>query len=288
MNDQSGLQAQQLTEIARRLTGLDAEKQRAFLTQLAAKGIDLSILPITRQNLQRAPLSFAQARLWFLWRMDPGSSAYNMPVSIRLRGRLDVDALQQAINELVVRHATLRTVFRQEADEPEQIVCPPQPVELRRIIFGGDDREEQARRVLLEQAALPFDLEAGPLLRGALLALGEEDHILTVTLHHIIADGWSMQVLTNEFWQLYQAAVRREVASSPDLEIDYTDFASWQRLWIGAVEGERQLRYWTERLRNTAMLQLPFDRARAAQADMSGDGVRLLLDGGQSDRKSVV
>ncbi|MDU6377610.1 MAG: condensation domain-containing protein, partial [Bradyrhizobium sp.] len=141
--------------------------------------------------MQRAPLSFVQTRLWFLWRMDPGSAAYNMPLSIRLRGRLDGDALQRALDELVIRHAALRTVFRQDGGEPEQIICPPRPVELRRIIFGGDDREQQAARVRREQANLPFDLEAGPLLRAALLALGEQDHILTVTLHHIVADGWS-------------------------------------------------------------------------------------------------
>ena len=128
MNDQSGLQQQQLSEIARRLASLDPAKQRTFLTQLAAKGIDLSILPIARQQLQRAPLSFVQTRLWFLWRMDPGSAAYNMPLSIRLRGRLDVDALQRALDELVIRHAALRTVFRQDAGEPEQIICPPRPV----------------------------------------------------------------------------------------------------------------------------------------------------------------
>ncbi|MGJ5235897.1 amino acid adenylation domain-containing protein, partial [Bradyrhizobium oligotrophicum] len=284
MNDQSGRQTQQLGEIARRLARLDPAKQRAFLTQLAAKGIDLSILPIARQQLQRAPVSFAQARLWFLWRMDPGSSAYNLPVSIRLRGCLDIDALQRALDGLVVRHAALRTVFRQEADEPEQIVGPPQRVELRRIIFAGDDREQQAARVRREQAALPFDLEAGPLLRAALLALGERDHILTVTLHHIVADGWSLQVLTDEFWQLYHCEVRGEAHSLPALEIDYADFANWQRLWIGAVEGVRQLNYWTGRLRDTTMLQLPFDRARGADVDQSGDGVRLSLGAALSDR----
>ena len=277
MNDQSGLQQQQLSEIARRLASLDPAKQRTFLTQLAAKGIDLSILPIARQQLQRAPLSFVQTRLWFLWRMDPGSAAYNMPLSIRLRGRLDVDALQRALDELVIRHAALRTVFRQDAGEPEQIICPPRPVELRRIIFGGDDREQQAARVRREQATLPFDLEAGPLLRAALLALGEQDHILTVTLHHIVADGWSLQVLTDEFWQLYGCAARGEVRSVPALEIDYADFAAWQRLWVNAVEGDRQLGYWTGRLRDATMLQLPFDRARAAEADQSGDAVRLAL-----------
>ncbi|GLH79079.1 hypothetical protein SSBR45G_39880 [Bradyrhizobium sp. SSBR45G] len=255
-----------------------------FLTQLTAKGIDLSILPITRQNLERAPLSSAQSRLWFLWRMDPGSSAYNMPISIRLRGRLDVDALQRALDALVARHAALRTVFQQQNGEPEQIVRSPQPVELHRIIFGGDDRELQAARVRREQTALPFDLEAGPLLRAALLALGEQDHILTVTLHHIVADGWSLQVLTDEFWQLYQSEATGEAASLPALDIDYTDFAARQQLWIGSLEGERQLSYWTARLQNAATLQLPFDRARTAQAATSGDGVRLSLGESLSDR----
>ncbi|MGJ4925638.1 non-ribosomal peptide synthase/polyketide synthase [Bradyrhizobium sp. HKCCYLS2038] len=284
MNDQSGLQSQQLSEISRRLARLDAGKQRAFLTQLEAKGIDLSILPIPRQRLERAPLSSAQARLWFLWRMDPGSAAYNLPVSVRLRGRLDIDALQRALDQLVIRHAALRTVFLQDGDAPEQIVCSPRPVALRRIMFGGDDREQQATRVRRDEAALPFDLEAGPLLRAALLALGECEHILTVTLHHIIADGWSLQLLTEEFWQLYQAEVRGEAASLPATEIDAADYAAWQALWANAVEGERQLSYWTARLREPAMLQLPFDRARAAEPDPSGDGVRQSLGDDLSER----
>uniref|UniRef100_UPI00211EB3E4 non-ribosomal peptide synthetase n=1 Tax=Bradyrhizobium sp. SRS-191 TaxID=2962606 RepID=UPI00211EB3E4 len=284
MNDQSGLQQHQLGEIARRLASLEPAKQRAFLTQLAAKGIDLSILPIASRQLQRAPLSFAQSRLWFLWRMDPGSSAYNMPVSIRLRGRLDIDALQRALDQLVVRHAALRTVFRQEGGEPEQIVCPPQPVALRRIIFGGEDREQQAARVRREQAAQQFDLESGPLLRAALLELGDQDHILTVTLHHIVADGWSLQVLTDEFWQLYHGDVRGEAYALPALDIDYGDFAAWQRLCMDASDGERQLRYWTSRLRDTTMLQLPLDRARAAEPDQSGDGVRISLGSPLAER----
>ncbi|CCD85602.1 putative Non-ribosomal peptide synthase:Amino acid adenylation (Modular protein) [Bradyrhizobium sp. ORS 285] len=284
MNDQSGVQKQQLSEIARRLASLEPAKQQAFLTQLAAKGIDLSILPIARQQLQRAPLSFAQSRLWFLWRMDPGSSAYNMPVSIRLRGRLDIDALQRALDRLVVRHASLRTVFRQDGGEPEQIVCAPQPVALRRIIFGGEDREQQAARVRRDEAAQPFDLESGPLLRAALLELGDQDHILTVTLHHIVADGWSLQVLTDEFWQLYHCELRGEAHALPALDVDYGDFAAWQRLCMGASEGERQLRYWTNRLRDTTMLQLPLDRARAAEPDQSGDVVRLSLGSPLADR----
>jgi amino acid adenylation domain-containing protein len=284
MSDQSGLQNQQLGEISRRLARLDAQKQRAFLAQLAAKGIDLSILPIARQNLQRAPLSFAQARLWFLWRMDRDSPAYNMPLAIRLRGPLDVGAVQRALDELVVRHSALRTVFRQEGHQPEQIIYPPQPVALRRFEVDGEDRELQASRLLREQAALPFDLEAGPLLRAELLAIGEQDHILAVTLHHIVADGWSLQILIEEFWQLYQAAIQGEAAPLPACEIDYADFASWQQLQMRAVEGERQLSYWTSRLQDIAALQLPFDRARAAQADQSGDGLRLSVDAALADR----
>ncbi|WP_315718978.1 MULTISPECIES: non-ribosomal peptide synthase/polyketide synthase [unclassified Bradyrhizobium] len=284
MNDQSGLQNQQLSEISQRLARLDATKQRAFLAQLAARGIELSILPIARQNLQRAPLSFAQARLWFLWRMDRDSPAYNMPLAIRLRGRLDISAVQRALDELVVRHSALRTVFRQEGNQPEQIVCPPQPVALQRFEVGGDDREQQARRLLRDQAALPFDLETGPLLRAGLLATGEQDHILAVTLHHIVADGWSLQILSEEFWQLYQAAIGGECVPLPAPEIDYADFASWQQLQMSAVEGERQLSYWTSRLQDTAALQLPFDRPRAAQADQSGEGLRLTLRATLADR----
>ncbi|MGJ5203811.1 non-ribosomal peptide synthase/polyketide synthase [Bradyrhizobium sp. HKCCYLR20261] len=284
MNDQSGLQAQQLSEIARRLARLDAGKQRAFLAQLAAKGIDLSILPIPRQRLDRAPLSFAQARLWFLWRMDPASPAYNMPVALRLRGNLDLAALKAALDALVVRHAALRTVFRQDGAAPEQIVQAAAPLALRRIAVDGDDREQQANRLLRDEAARPFDLENGPLVRAALLSLGAQDHILTVTLHHIIADGWSLQVLTDEFWQLYRAAVRGDAAALPAPEIDCGDVASWQRMWIGAGEGERQLDYWTERLRDTVMLQLPLDRPRSAEAHASGDAVRLLLGTDLRDR----
>ncbi|MCA1453646.1 non-ribosomal peptide synthase/polyketide synthase [Bradyrhizobium sp. BRP22] len=278
MSDLAETQKDQLRDISRRLMRLNTSKQHAFLTQLGARGVNLSMLPIARQEQKRAPLSFAQTRLWFLWRMDPGSAAYHMPVTVRVRGRLDVNAMQQAFDALVVRHGALRTVFRQDGGEAEQVLLEAEPVKLRRIRVDGSDREQQARRLTREEAAAPFDLEAGPLLRVALLALGEEDHVVVVTMHHIVADGWSMGVLVHEFWQLYGAAVRGEAAALPELEIQYSDYAAWQRLWMSAVDGERQVQYWTHRLKEPVALQLPVDRARPALPDYAGAAVRIELD----------
>src|SRR5262245_35677849 len=175
MSDTATTQKQQLRDISRRLMRLDANKQHAFLTQLAAKGVNLAMLPIARQERTRAPLSFAQSRLWFLWRMDPGSAAYNSSATVRGRGRLDMHAMQQAFDALVARHAALRTVLRQEGREAEQILLDPQPVKLRHVKLSELDREQQARRLAREEAAQPFDLEAGPLMRVALLRLEDDD-----------------------------------------------------------------------------------------------------------------
>src|SRR6187402_1724912 len=188
MSDTATTQKQQLRDISRRLMGLDAGKQHAFLSRLAAKGVNLAMLPIVRQERKRAPLSFAQSRLWFLWRMDPGSAAYNISATVRIRGKLQPRALQQAFDALVARHSALRTVFRQEGEQAEQFVHDPQPVALRYVTLDGDDREGQARLLARQEASLPFDLEAGPLMRAALLMLNEDDHVLVVSLHHIVTD----------------------------------------------------------------------------------------------------
>src|SRR5262245_38162167 len=279
MSELAATQSAQLDEISRRLMRLDHAKQRSFLKQLAAKGVNLAMLPIARQGRRSAPLSFAQARLWFLWRMDPTSTAYNMPAAVRLRGKLDTSALQKAFDELVKRHESLRTVFRQEGAEAEQIILDPFPIDVRRMVLNGPDRDEQTRRLAREEAALPFDLETGPLLRIALLALDEEDHVLIVTLHHIIADGGSMGVLVEEFWSLYDTFARGEASALPELDIQYADYTAWQRLWMDAVEGERQLAYWRERLGGEDVtLELPLDRTRPALPDHAGAAVRTVLD----------
>ncbi|MEH2523002.1 MULTISPECIES: non-ribosomal peptide synthase/polyketide synthase [unclassified Bradyrhizobium] len=283
MSDTATTQKQQLRDISRRLMRLDANKQHAFLTQLAAKGVNLDMLPIVRREQTRAPLSFAQSRLWFLWRMDPGSAAYNISATVRVRGRLQRHALQQAFDGLVARHSALRTVFRQEGKEAEQFVLDPQPVALQHVTLDGHDREQQARLLARRAASLPFDLEAGPLIRAALLTLDEDDHFLVVSLHHIVADGWSMGVLVDEFWRWYAAAACGETPALPEPQIEYLDYAEWQRLWMSAVDGERQVNYWTTRLADPAVLQLPVDRARPAAPDLAGAAIRLALEPALAD-----
>src|SRR5262245_53256092 len=145
MSELAATQAAQLDEISRRLMRLEYAKQRSFLKQLAAKGVNLAMLPIARQGRRRAPLSYAQARLWFLWRMEPAGTAYNMPAAVRLRGKLDASALQKAFDELVNRHESLRTVFRQDGAEAEQIIVDPFPINVRHVASSGPDRDEQAR-----------------------------------------------------------------------------------------------------------------------------------------------
>ena len=284
MSELAATQTAQLNEISRRLMRLESAKQRTFLTQLAAKGVNLAMLPIASQGLRRAPLSYAQARLWFLWRMEPAGTAYNMPAAVRLRGKLDGNALQKAFDKLVDRHESLRTVFRQEGAEAEQIILDPFPVDVRRVTLSGPARDDQARNLAREEAALPFDLETGPLLRIALLALDEEDHVLVVTLHHIAADGWSMGVLIEEFWSLYETYAQGKTSALPELDIQYADYTAWQRLWMDAVEGERQLAYWRERLGGEDVtLELPLDQARPALPDHAGAAVRTVLDGSLVD-----
>ncbi|QHO75456.1 non-ribosomal peptide synthetase [Bradyrhizobium sp. CCBAU 051011] len=283
MSDTATTQKQQLRDISLRLMRLDANKQHAFLTQLAAKGVNLAMLPIARQERTRAPLSFAQSRLWFLWRMDPDSAAYNISATVRVRGKLQRRALQQAFDTLISRHSALRTVFRQEGREAEQIVLDPRPVALRQVTLDGDDCEGQARLLARQEASLPFDLEAGPLMRAALLTLGEDDHFLVVSLHHIAADGWSMGVLVDEFWKLYAVGACDETPALPEPDIEYTDYAEWQRLWMSAVDGERQVKYWTSRLKDPAVLQLPIDRARPAVPGLAGSALRMTLDPALAD-----
>ncbi|MBB3905718.1 condensation domain-containing protein, partial [Methylobacterium brachythecii] len=271
----AGTSTDPLQEVARRLARLEADKQQLFLKQLGERGIDLSRLPIVRLEGDRAALSFAQARFWFLWRMNPSSGAYNMPAALHLHGPLDRRALQQAFDALVVRQETLRTVFVQNAGPPEQVIVAPFPVQVREISASEEDALSLARA----EAAEPFDLETGPLLRVTLIALGAQDHVLLVTLHHIVSDGWSMGVLVDEFWTLYASAVDGGPKALPDHPIRYADYTAWQRLQVSSASGKRRLAYWTDRLGDEAVpLQLPFDRLRLPEPDFRGAGMTKVLD----------
>ncbi|MET0396621.1 MAG: amino acid adenylation domain-containing protein, partial [Longimicrobiaceae bacterium] len=213
------------------------------------------------------PLSFAQQRLWLVDRLEPGSPAYNMPYALRLRGVLDTGALRAGLDALVRRHETLRTVFGEHAGAPVQVIHAPAPVVLRELELRElpqAEREAEAGRLAGEEALLPFDLARGPLLRSTLLRLGDEDHVLCFTLHHVVSDGWSRDVLVREVSALYAAALRGEAARLPELEIQYADFAVWQREWLSGDVLEQQLSYWRDRLAGAPpLLEIPTDRPRA-------------------------
>jgi len=197
------------------------------------------------------PLSFGQQRLWFLHQLDPAGSGYNMPLAVRFEGPLAPARLEQAVTGIVCRHETLRTTFPLSGGHPVQAIAPPRPFTLPVADVQG---MEEVRRRLLAEVRKPFDLERGPLWRLQLLRLAPEDHVVLLTLHHIISDGWSIRVLVRELAALYNEA------TLPPLPIQYADFAVWQRKELA---GETQLAWWRERLAGELpVLELPLDRPR--------------------------
>ncbi|MET0395626.1 MAG: amino acid adenylation domain-containing protein, partial [Longimicrobiaceae bacterium] len=239
------------------------------------------VVPVERAG--PLPLSFAQERLWFIDRMEPGSAAYNIPVARRLWGGLDVAALRRALGEIVRRHETLRTVFAEVDGSPVQVIAPSGgfalPVEDLSAL-GEADREASLRRRAGEEARRAFDLAAGPLFRAALLRLGAEDHVLLLSMHHIVSDGWSMGVLFRELSALY--AAYREGGESPLAEpgVQYADFAVWQREQLAGEALDRQLAYWRERLAGAPeLLELPTDHPRPAVQTSRGAHERIELPG---------
>ncbi|HKH46873.1 MAG TPA: amino acid adenylation domain-containing protein [Thermoanaerobaculia bacterium] len=214
------------------------------------------------------PLSFAQQRLWFLDQLEPDSAAYNLPLPVRLRGELPAALLERVFAGLVRRHEALRTTFAARGDQPVQVVHPDLLPALARIDLSDlpeAEREERARQIADQEAALPFDLRTGPLLRLTLVRLAARDHLLLVNLHHIVSDGWSMQVLLRELVALYEALSREAPAVLPELPFQYADFAVWQRQWLRGEVLEEQLAFWRRRLAGAPQrLELPTDRPRPA------------------------
>jgi amino acid adenylation domain-containing protein len=217
-------------------------------------------------------LSHAQARQWFLWQLDPTNSAYHVGVALRLSGTLHADALKAALEGLLARHESLRTVFRTAADGTVgQQVLPTAPLALAHIdlrALPADDREGVAAAHARRLQAEPFDLAAGPVLRAAWIQLGDERHILAIVTHHIVSDGASLQLLLDEFGAAYAARAKGETPSLATPVIQYADYAAWQRDWLAAGEAERQLTYWRTQLGDThPVLALPTDRPRHAVAN---------------------
>jgi len=226
-------------------------------------------------------LSFAQQRLWFLDQLEPGSTAYNMPTGLRLPGKLNVEALERSISEVVRRHDVLRTTFVTSNGEPVQVIAPAQQVRLSILDLSEMDQEErqlEAERYATEEAHRPFDLRQGPLWRVHLLRLGAEEHVLLFTIHHIVSDGWSMNILTREVSALYEAYAAGQESPLEELPIQYADYAVWQREWLKGELLEQQLGYWRAQLAGApAVLELPADRVRPAQQSHRGGLLPLQL-----------
>ncbi|MFE9456343.1 amino acid adenylation domain-containing protein [Streptomyces californicus] len=243
---------------------------------------DIAITP-RPAGTSTVPLSFAQRRLWFLEQLEPGRAEYVMPFGFALDGALDVGALESAFSGLVARHEVLRTRFVTGADEePAQVIGDPwevraELVDLRHI---GDhaERETLARVTLDSKACEPFDLTGGRLLRVTVVRLAEDRHLLMVTIHHIVADGWSVSVLTEELRELYAAALDHRTPQLAELPIQYADFALWQREWLTPEREERQLSYWRESLAGVEPLELPTDRPRPQVRSGAGDAVAFTVD----------
>ncbi|MFJ2995795.1 condensation domain-containing protein, partial [Pandoraea sp. NPDC087047] len=258
--------------LAERFVALPAGKRQEFLAVLRRQGVDFGLLPIVPAPAEeRLVLSAAQQRQWFLWQLDPQSAAYHIAGALRLRGHLDVGALEASFQALVARHESLRTVFRADANGlAEQVIHPAVTVRVPLMDLGSvpaQARDAHARDLALRLTREPFDLGSGPLLRVALLRLADDEHLLVVTMHHIVSDGWSMQIIVNEFVAQYRARVQGTAATLPDLPVQYADFALWQRHWLDAGEQQRQLAYWQNRLGSEhPVLQLPADHARRATA----------------------
>jgi amino acid adenylation domain-containing protein len=209
------------------------------------------------------PLTMIQEHLWALDRLLPGAPFSNMSFAVRLTGSLNVAALEQSFNEIIKRHAALRTTFTPVVDQPVQVITPawhlPLPTDDLRALPRAE-QEVQAQRLIRAHALYPFDLENGPLLQVRLLRLSELEHILLLTIHHIISDGWSWGVLLHELTVLYEAFCQGEPSPLPELPIQYADYAYWQRQWLHSEAGKAQLEYWMQQLRGPLpILKLPTD-----------------------------
>ncbi|MBC5800016.1 MAG: amino acid adenylation domain-containing protein [Candidatus Eremiobacteraeota bacterium] len=228
-----------------------------------------------------APVSFAQQRLWLIDRLSPGSSAYNVRHAVRLRGPLDVVALQRSIDAIVDRHEILRTSFALVDGELMQFIAPTGTTALRFVDVSDlphKDRESRAREIVSDEATHGFDLEKGPLVRALLVRSGPTEHVFLTVMHHILTDDWSTGVFNRELAAFYEGYSGGEIPELDELPIQYADFAAWQREWLQGDEFERQIGYWRERLAGApGRIELPTDRPRSPHAGSDGASRSLIV-----------
>src|SRR5215510_4290458 len=274
-----------MPDIAKQITGLSVEKRQLLVRYLISAGLDLTsavIIP-QRRDTNKFPLSFAQERIWFMDQLEPNRPIYNLPDTHYFKGPLDFDALQRTLTEIVRRHESLRTTFQTVDGEPVQVIAPPQPFSLPVIDLSQlppQERQAQAQRLADEDAQQPFDLSRGPLMRVQMVRLAEEEHLLLITMHHIVSDGWSIKLMARELETLYLAYTAGESSPLPELPIQYADFAVWQREWMRGELLEKQMEYWREQLGGELPeLELPMDHARPARQSFRGAAESLEYSG---------
>lgn len=260
--------------------------ERPTVTELAmyideqAEAVNAPIPPAPSH--QRIPLSFAQQRLWFFDTLDKGSPQYNMPAAVQLHGPLDHEALRRSLETIIERHAVLRTVYRSDAEGPVQVIQPATGLKLPLADLTGLEPSAQAEaidRELRNELTTPFDLGADRMLRVRLLVLAEQQHVLLATMHHIASDGWSIGVLTRELALAYAAYSEGAEPDLPVLQIQYADYAHWQRQNLTDDNLQAQWTYWEQALRDAPVAHnLPLDRPRPPQQDFNGEIIKQRLD----------
>ena len=262
-----------MQELSKRIAALTPAKRAILEQRLAANREARPVATLTKRlGPGPAPLSFSQERLWFLSLLEPTSSAYNLGRAYRLKGILNITCLEQALHEIQVRHEILRTIIAHQGNEVLQVVLPQRSLTLAPVDLSDRDIEE-ARRMACEEISRPFDLKIGPLMRVGLFRLAADEHVLTLTFHHIVFDGWSGAVFNRELSLLYEAFCESRSLSFPVLPIQYSDYAVWQRQQLADDLIEAHLNYWRQLLANPPLLELPTDHPRPPAQSYAGDRV---------------
>ncbi len=257
------------------LDSFSAEQQKLLDQLLDRQGVARTASAVERRPdpSAPAPLSFAQERLHFFDRMQPGSPLYSMIGLVRLRGAVDVAALESALGEVMTRHEVLRTVFREGDDGTVQQIVQPGATVTLPVTDAAGRGEDAVRERVRQETARGFDLATGPLLRGSLISLGESEWVLVLCVHHIVVDGWSLGVMVEELGEFYAARMSGRPHGLQELPVQYADFALWQRDWLSGERLERQLAYWRRQLDGASALEVPGDRPRPAVDSFAGDSV---------------
>lgn len=280
-----------MSELSQIIAALSPEKLQLLAQKLNQKQGNVvsrnQILPQSR-NSNLLPLSFSQQRLWYLDQLEPGNPAFNICQSMRLIGLLNVPALEQSFQEVVYRHEILRTTFTVVDGQPLQVINPTTVFKLKLLNLqelSPSQKQTEVSRIANEEIKFTFDLTKDSLLRVNLVQLEAREYALFVSMHHIIADGWSIDVLIREITTLYEAFSRGYSSPLPELPIQYADFAIWQRRWLQGQELDTQIRYWQQQLANSIPeLNLPFDHPRPAIQTYKGEQQSFVIPKAVSDK----